>query len=384
MKFRRFLLTAVAVSTAAFSAGTACALVTLEDGKDHFFVDGSVEMGYDSNIFTNSLKDGSTFNQEMAEIEFARRAGWIGVNATASVTATHYQGYASQNSVDPKLTAEFTKQSGRTTGSLTFSVARIDRSDATVNTRDTSWNYDTGLNFQYPVIERYSLSGSFDYNKADYIDQQLFTNSQIYTENLYLYYILNEQRDLFIDARTRYTDEANGSTSVDNSLSAGVSGRVYGPFNGSVQAGYQERTIHNSVDHGTYPDFTASGSATWNINRRFMTTATVSEDFQTTATTESVESSTVGATFQDAATAKSRITLSANAGRNRFIGVQGRIDPNGPQRVDSFWSLGASYFYNYSERLRMIVTYTYYENYSNLAYAEFPRQQLNLTLNSRW
>ncbi len=128
--------------------------------------------------------------------------------------------------MDPKVTAELTKQTGQDDRLLTVSVQREDRADVTVNTRDISWNYDAGFNFQYPVIERYSISGSFDYNHADYSDQQLFTNLTTYTENLYLYYILNEQRDLFIDYRLRESDEATGDYDIDNSLSAGVSGRV--------------------------------------------------------------------------------------------------------------------------------------------------------------
>jgi hypothetical protein len=31
-----------------------------------------------------------------------------------------------------------------------------------------------------------------------------------------------------------------------------VSGRVYGPFNGSLQLGYQQRTPYGGVDTGTY------------------------------------------------------------------------------------------------------------------------------------
>src|ERR1700722_7524690 len=231
MKLQNRLLTAAAVAAAAACAPTARGLVSLEDGKDHLFVDGTVEFGYDSNVFANSESGGSMVYQGSLGIDFTRRAGWIGVNASASVSCARYGSFRSQDYVDPKVTAEFTKQTGRTTGSLTLSVQSENRADVTVNTRDVSWNYDLGLNFQYPVIERYSISGSFDYNRIDYQDQALFTNLTTYTENLYLYYILSEQRDLFIDYRLRNSDEADGTYDVDNSLSAGVSGRVYGPFN---------------------------------------------------------------------------------------------------------------------------------------------------------
>ena len=207
-------------------------------------------MAYDSSVFANSQSGGSLVYEGSLGIEFTRRAGWIGVNVSASMDFARYANFRKQDFMDPKLSAELTKQTGRTTGSLTMSAQREHRADVDVNTRDVSWNYDVGLNFQYPVITRYSISGMFDYNRVDYQDAQLFTNLTTYTGSLYLYYILNEQRDLFIDYRARYSDEALGTSDVDNSLSGGVSGKVFGPFNGSLQLGYEQRTPHGGRTTG--------------------------------------------------------------------------------------------------------------------------------------
>jgi hypothetical protein len=385
MKLQHRLLTAVAVMAAAVSAPTARALVSLEDGKDHMFVDGSFEVGYDSNVFANAQSGGSLVYLGSLGVEFTRRAGWIGVNASASVEVARYGSFRSQDYVDPKFTAELTKQTGRTTGSLTVSVQRENRADVTVNTRDVSWNYDVGLNFQYPVIERYSISGSFDYNRVDYQDQQLFTNLSTYTENLYLYYILNEQRDLFLDYRLRDSDEATGTFDVDNAFTAGVSGRVYGPFNGSLQAGYQTRSSHGGLDNGeSFDDLTMSGSATWNMNRRMNLTGNVSRDYSTTATAQSIESTSAGLTFQDSLTAKASTTLSAIVGENKFLGVEGLLEADGDRRVDTYVDFSAAYFYTVNQHLKVSISYSYYQSYSTLAYAEFPRHQIDLTLSSHW
>ncbi len=179
-----------------------------------------------------------------------------------------YASFRGQDYVDPKVSAELTKQSGRTTGSLTLSVQKENRTDVDVNTRDVSWNYDAGLNFQYPVITRYSLSGSLDYDRTTYLDQLLFTNLTTYTGNLYLYYILNEQRDFFINYRYRLSDRATGEHDVDNALSGGVSGKVIGPFNGSLEAGYETRTTYDVPGTGDFEDLYVSGTLTWNIDRR--------------------------------------------------------------------------------------------------------------------
>ncbi|HXQ80423.1 MAG TPA: hypothetical protein VN775_03865, partial [Opitutaceae bacterium] len=222
MNLQHRLLTAAAVTATAVCTPDARALVSLEDGKDRLYIDGSVEMAYDSNVFANAQSGGSMLVEGTLGAEFARRAGWIGVDATASLTFARYANFREQNYVDPKVTAELTKQTGRTTGSLLVSAQRENRADVDVNTRDVSWNYDVALNFLYPVMERYSISGSFDYSYVDYQDQQLFTNLSTYTGNLYLYYILDAQRDFFVDYRARYSGLANATDDIDNSLSAGV------------------------------------------------------------------------------------------------------------------------------------------------------------------
>jgi hypothetical protein len=253
-----------------------------------------------------------------------------------------------------------------------------------VNTRDVSWVYDAGLNFQYPVIQRYSISGSFDVNHVDYQDKQLFTNLTTYSGSLYLYYILNEQRDLFIDYRARLSNEANGQREVDNSFTTGVSGRVIGPFNGSLQAGYQVRTPSGGPDTGRFGDVNASGTMTWNINRRVTFTADLARDFSTTANALSVDATSAGLTLQDSLTPKAVATLQGSAGENRFLGVEGLMAPNGSRRVDRFASLGSSYSYAFNQHLKVQVGYSYYRSLSNVAYAAFPRSQFNLTLYSHW
>ena len=384
MKFQQRWLTAAAVIGVAVSSPGALALVSLEDGRDHLFVDASVGMTYDSAVFANARSGGSLVYNGSLSIDFTRRAGWIGVNVSGAMNFANFSNFRSQDYADPKLTAEFTKQTGRTTGSLTLSAQRENRADVDVNTRDVSWNYDVGLNFQYPVIERYSISGMLDYARVDYQNTQLFTNLTTYTGSLFLYYILNAQRDLFVDYRARYSSEALGTSDVDNSLSGGLSGKVFGPFNGSLQLGFEQRSPHGGPDHGTYDDLTASGQTTWNISRRMTLTGNLSRDFTTIATGQSVNATSAGLTFQDSFTSKASATLSGTVGQTQFLGEAGLLGPNGRRRVDRFYNLSAAYFYTINQHLKISVSYSYYASYSDLALAEFPRHQVSLTVSSHW
>jgi hypothetical protein len=387
MKFQHRLLTAAAVTAVAVSAPRARALVSLEDGRDHLFVDATFNTTYDTNVFTNAENQGSLVYAGTLSTDFVRRAGWIGVNVTASLDWARFADFRSQDYVDPSLKAEFTKQSGRTTGTMSFGVARTDRADVDVNTRDISWNYNAGLNFQYPVIERYSISGSLAYARVNYQDQDLFTNQTTYTGSLYLYYILNEVRDLFVSYQSVLTDEAKGAgDELDKSLSVGVSGKVIGPFNGSLQAGYDMRTPTGASGPFSVStqDWSASGTMNWNLSRRMTVSADISRNFSTTAEALSVEATVVGVTFRDSFTAKANMSLDLSGGQNAFLGAEGDTTPGGKQRVDTFATATASYYYAVNKHLKVFVTCTYYRNWSSLAFAEFPREEFEGGLSSHW
>jgi hypothetical protein len=110
----------------------------------------------------------------------------------------------------------------------------------------------------------------------------------------------------------------------------------------------------------------------------------IARNFSTTAEALSIESTTLGLTFQDSLTAKASLTLDLSGGENQFLGTKGDTAPGGKQRVDTFATLSASYFYTLNKHLKAYVTYTYYRNWSTLPFAEFPREQFSMGLASHW
>jgi len=128
----------------------------------------------------------------------------------------------------------------------------------------------------------------------------------------------------------------------------------------------------------------ASGTLTWNVNRRVTLTVDLLKDFATTANGLSVDSTSGGLTLQDSLTSKAVATLDGSAGENKFLGVQGLMAPGNRQRSDRFVSVGGFYSYAFNQHLKVQVGYSYYHSWSNVAYAAFPREQLTLTLSSHW
>lgn len=371
------------------------ALISLNDSHDHIYVTGTVGLGWDSNVYANSdaTSDYSTTASILAE--YTRRAGWIGVNANIQLDAARYNDLTSENFNNPRFNAELTKQTGRTTGSLTLSAARQSRADAAVNMRSTSWNYASGLNFRYPIAGRYTLTGSLGYSFVHYLGEGLFPDLGTYSASADLFRILSSERDLTIGYRYRHSETSIDSTSEDHAATVGLSGKLIRGLNGNIRAGYQVRVPHSAPGSGvsdeSFSSWTASASATYALNRRINFTGTLAKDFATTATDVSVDTTTASVDAHYAYSARWNFGIAANAGDSRFLGEGGRVvvasGPPvvyGPHRHDNFVSANVSINYSLNEHLKMSASYAWFKNWSTTPFADFVRSSYNLNLSSRW
>jgi hypothetical protein len=388
-KSRTFL---AAVLAAIVARPPVSALVTLNDSHDHIYIDSSFGISRDSNVFANSDNAGDFVYSAGFVAEYTRRAGWIGMNASVAVSASRYGKIKNQNFSNPNYSLELTKQTGRTTGSFTLSGARESRADAAVNLRSSSWNYNAGLNFAYPIINRLKLSGGLGYSARKYIDKTALANLSTYTANADLFYILTGERDLIGGYRYRYSETSLSTATTDHALTAGLNGRIVRGLNGTVRVGYQFRVPHGAGSGGsTYSAFTASGSTSYSLTRKLKVSSQISKDFSTTATDASVD--TTGASIDVSYAYNSRWSggLSGGWGDSRFLGESGRIilatRPTlllGVNRHDSYANWSAHLSYARSEHFGVSAGYTWFENWSTISYADFIRTGWNLNLSSRW
>ncbi len=368
------------------------ALVTLNDSHDHIFVNTSFGVSHDSNVFANSDNEGDFVYSTSVVVEYTRRAGWIGMNASASMGASRYGKIRSQNFNNPSYSLELTKQSGRTTGSFTLSGARESRADAAVNIRSTSWNYAAGLNFAYPIVSRLKLSGGLGYSAHKYIDQSALANLSTYSANADLYYILTEERDFVTGYRYRYSETSKNTVTTDHNVTAGLSGRLLRGLNGSIRAGYQIRIPQGGpVAEPIFRGFTMSGSTSYALTRKLSVSGQVSKDFSTAATDATVESTSASIDIKYAYNSHWSGSINGGWGDSRFLGESGRVvlglSPApvlGPNRHDTFLTWGASAGYSYNEHFKVSATYSWFENFSTTAFGDFIRTNWNLNVSSRW
>ena len=372
------LLRWIAVGTVAISLATTkgSALVRLNDGRDQLFVNASVSMGYNSNIFATKTGSGDILTTSSFGIEYIRKAGYIGVNANVMWNLGQFGSNTAQNFSNPTLNVEFSKATGRTTGSLTLNAARESRADSAAGLRTDSWNYGAGLNWKYPIIDRYSFSGGLNYGQVLYQNATPgIYNLNTYGASLDLFYAFTTERDLFAGYNIGFSDSGDGSNSTDHSFTVGVSGKIIPRLNGNVRAGYE---IRQESTGQTFGSWTATVGVTWNVNRRFSINGTINKAFNTTSTGSSIDSLSANLDAQYSLTGKVSLHTGIGAGTSDFLSGLS------VGRRDEFFTWSAGVNYNFSEHFKAALTYSYLKNWSNVGSSSYESNSITLNLSTRW
>jgi len=367
----------VVVATALFCA-PARALVTFNDGTDHLFVTGTASLAYDSNVYAHAGGNGDTIMSAGVLVEYSRRAGLIGVDASVGLNASRFGTYTSENFNNPILAAKFTKTAGRTTGALALGAARDSESDLVANVRVPSWNYNADLNFKYPVITRYSISGNLGYTDRVYDDTTVVSNLRTYAVGADLLYALASNRDLLAGYSFRNEETSSNTAYDDQSFTVGVTGRIFSKLSGSVRAGYQVRTPVGSTIGGDYKGPTSSASVTWTASQKLSFAGQIARDVTVTATNDSTDATSASLTGQYSLNDALSLSGNVGTGQNRFL------DGANANRRDTFFSWGSGLNYTMNGHLKTSLTYAFYENWSTLSYSDFTRHTITLMLSSRW
>jgi hypothetical protein len=353
------------------------ALISINDGKNQFFVVGTISAAWDSNIFANSTATGDYIYSASLGLEYIRRAGLITFNGSAFLDASQFSENRTENFENPRFRGEFNKQSGRTTGALTLGAARQSRADTAANIRSESWNYDAGLNLKYPVIERYTLSGGIGYSYLDFLNNAFLVDLRTYTANIDLFYIYTSERDLVGGYRIRWGETSASTSFVDHAFTAGVSGKILPKVGGNARAGYQVR-IPSGSNEDSYQAFTASLAATWNATKRANLTIQGGKDFSTSSTNINIDGTSGNLDLQYGHSAKISAYAGTGYGINRFLGAAGA------GRRDTYFTWNVGIGYTLSEHFKAMLTYSHYRNWSNVAFSDFKRNSVNLNLSSRF
>jgi len=367
----------LALAALALALPTARALINLDGSRNQLFVFGSVTFGYDSNVFSDSSGRGDYTVTGAVGAELKRRAGIIGVNGTISMNYATYGKFSHENSFNPNLHVEFNKTTGRTTGALTVSAYRENRSDSAVNLRTNSWNFPVELNLKYPVNDRYYFTSQSSYLRRRYVGTTTLANYTDYAEALDVFYVYTSRLDLVGGYRIRISRTSIGQETYDHWFNVGATGGLLAKLNGTVRLGYQIRDISGAGSE-SYTHFNALAALGWPVTRKLNLTGQLSRDFNTIATGASVDSTSAQLRANYALTRKVEFNAGLAAGRNRFLGTPP------PQRHDTFFSFDLGARYKMNEHLQVGATYTYFRNRSTSDFSDFDRQGFAVDVSSRY
>ena len=393
MTFLRHLRGCIALVLAGcLACPPASALVTLNDGRDRIYVTGTAGIAWDSNVFAANGSAGDYILTSGLTAEYQRRAGWIGVNGRMAVNLGRFDSIDGQDFSDPSFSLEFTKQTGRTTGSVTLGFARESRADAAVNTRSESQNYNAGLNFKYHIVGNFDLAGQFGYSQRKYADSTTFSDLSTYNADLDLFHVFSSERDVILGYRYRFSETSRDTSSSDHGVNLGLHGKIVRGINGTLRVGYQTRTPHGGPSRNdTFSTWTASGSVAYALNKKTSVSAQISKDFSTTAVDTSVDTLTASLDAQYALSSRWMFSSSVAFGDTRFLGDGGRVLISlgppailGPQRHDNFFSWTTSASFALNEHLKIGMSYLWFQNWSTIAFADFTRSSWNVNVSSRW
>ncbi|MBC8008498.1 MAG: outer membrane beta-barrel protein [Burkholderiales bacterium] len=394
---------AAAALLLALSAAPAHALLRFDESRNQVYVTGYVGVGYDSNVFTNDQPgNGDMIISGGAGMEFARKAGLIGVNASLGWDFGNFATFTEENFLNPSMSLEFSKGTGRTTGAVQLNARRETRADPTVGLRTDSWNYGINLNYRYPIMERYSLAGNIGYAITDYVDPgQTFVDLDTYTVGTDLFYSWRSDRDLLAGYRYRFSETSVNSESVDHSWYVGVSGRILSKLSGSARVGWTYRENHFPGDttliDGVTPKTEDSSdgmyvslSGTWPATRKATYTLALTQDFSSSSTNFQTQTSSADLTGQFSHTVKFSTRANLGVGYTQFLSGFAPDSPtysegfNGEDRNDHYFTCGVGANYTLTEHFTLSANYTFYQNWSNLSSYEFVRHSVGLTLSTRW
>lgn len=353
------------------------AFLSFNNGHDQFHIDASYGYYYDSNLFANSLDQGDYYQSLSLGLEYARNAGLIGINSTLKVDDAIFSKYRDENYKNPTFTLGFSKDTGRVTGTFSFSVQRQSRSDEAANIRDTSWYYTGDLAFKYPLSERYFISTDSQYSQRNFQNNQLLFNLRTLSEGVNMNYVYTSKLDLIGGYRIRYSNTFGGGYSYDHAFTIGASGKILPKLSGTISAGYQLRDDY-SAGHHTYGSTTAGIGLTWPISTFVTFGGQFSEDFSTTSTAISVDSTTGVLSANWKISDKLAVHTDTGVSYGRYLGALGA------GRRDTTYFADAGVTYALTARFNLALAYSISRTSSTFQFSDFTRHTVSLSLSARF
>lgn len=337
---------------------------------------------YDSNIFGNHNENADEVFALTPDLSYARNAGALSLFASAGVKFTRFSDYTSQNSEDPFAKVKLNYDGGeKLTAKGGFSYERRSETNEALLNRTRSDEYLADVSADYYYSEKlglrpranlgFSRSKTAGYNDVDRWSVGL-GHFYRYSPKLAL---LAGYDYRSIETRHLLTGLAKPDSN-DHQFSVGVEGELAPKLFGSVNLG------------AVYRDFKVSGSSwqpyaqadvSWHVQEKASVFATVSSDFDTTASGQSSKNvrNAVGVRYS----LSTRLLLTTSVGYEHI-----KYAANGgySDRTDRVVPVNFGMDYSINEYLQLGGGFSWRHSKSDLVFADYDRTVFTLKLAARY
>lgn len=359
------------------SAASAAPLLTLGDNTE-LFVNASVEVRYDDNIF---LTDGN----EESDVIFSLspgvelRSGKEGISQSSLFAGVDLSGYAendSQNSSQVTIIGETSYTGARLSGSAEASYRQLDQNTTAVLgvlqefiERDL---YSVGARLEYAWTPKISSSAGVTYDMTEYREALPFTDTATWTVPVNIYYKFRPKLDLSAGYRFRSQDtEVANAGGTSHYFNVGARGEITPKLLADFSIGIESRDSDSGSD-GSILAF--DGGLNWEITPKINSRLSFGRSFDVSALGTELERTDVVLSTTYAPTTD--ITGSAS--------ISYQNANYATERDDNFYEFSVGVSYSLNQFWSLSGGYTYRTNESNVSAADFANNTLRFGASVRY
>jgi hypothetical protein len=339
------------------------------------FVTATAQAAYDDNIYLDA-------KNEVNDTILSFTPGVDLVFGKGSVTKGHayyreeirrYSDNDAQNTELSNLGVLGNFDNGVTKADFNASYAQVAQNDNDIKATGTIVRRkltDLGARGEFAFSEKTSLSAGLNYDKTDY-GPSTYSDSDIWTLPLDVYYKATPKLDWSAGYRYRNSElSGTGRDSQDHFLNIGARGEFSPKLVGQLRAGLTRRSYDVG---GSDTQFGLDGSVSYAFSEKTSYRANISNDFGSSGTGESTKNFTLGLNATSRISEQWSLTGGLNYRKIKYS-----------SRTDDYLEGLVAVTYNLNSMVNFGASYTYRDNNSSLAAAEFTNNVFSFGANFRY
>lgn len=362
-----------------FSAGlgltaTAAPFMAVGDNAE-LFVTASAQVQFDDNIYldtTNESNDSILSFTPGLDLVFGKGSVTKG-NVYYREEIRRYSDNDNQDTELSNLGFNSRYDNGVTKADFNASYAQVAQNDNDLRATGTIVRRDLtnlGAKLEFGLSEKTSLAAGISFNKTDY-DVASYTDSSIWSLPVDAYFKASPKLDWSVGYRYRSTDLSGAAVdSTDHFLNVGARGEFTPKLTGQVRVGYGKRSFDVGKDKSL---FGFDSNLTYAFSEKTSYAFNLSNDFGSSGTGDSTENFRIG--------------LTANSKMSEQWSFTGGLSLNKtdyPTRSDDFLEGQLAVTYTLNAMVNFGASYTYRDNSSDRASAEFTNSVFTFGANIRY